>query len=154
MDCTFIKIYLEPYEKGQLEKQHEIGISEHLNHCADCRQELKEIRVVNAMFDEIEIPNLPKDFTRNVMKRIRESEGSPNKSLWQEFSKWGISLVASGLIMLLLNFTSMGVNIATITSTEKSPILMDKIYEYSPSSIFNRGLEQIESIIETIESRR
>lgn len=155
MDCTFIKLYLEAYEKGQLDEQRERGISKHLECCEDCRIEVEEIRVVNAMFDAIKVPSLPSDFTSNVMKKVRESSSTPNKSIWQEFGKMGASLVAAGLIMLLLNFTSIGVNIATLTANiSKTPLDMNKIYEYSPSSIFNRGLDQIENIIETIESRR
>src|SRR5690554_4239015 len=99
MDCTFIKLYLEAYEKGQLDKQHERGISKHLECCEDCSFELEEIRVVNAMFDEIKIPSLPSDFTSNVMKKIRKSSETPNKSIWQEFGKMGASLVAAGLVM-------------------------------------------------------
>ena len=154
MDCSFIKLYLEAFDKGQLNKEMEEGIKSHLEYCRDCSQELEEIRRINKIFSEIDPPSLPEDFTARVMSEIRKASKSPRKSIWQEFGKWGVSFVAAGLIMLLLNFTSFDFNIVTLTISEKSPDFVNKIFEYAPSNILNRGFEQIEVLIENMENRR
>ena len=154
MDCSFIKLYLEAFDKGQLNKTLEEGIKAHLEYCQGCNQELEEIREINNLFNEIEIPSLPRGFTTKVMARIRDNSKSPGKSIWQEFGKWGVSFVAAGLIMLLLNFTSFDFNIVTLTISEKSPDFVNKIFEYAPSNILNKGFEQIEVLIENMENRR
>lgn len=138
-----------------MEESYEKAIKEHLAFCEDCRQELEEIRVVNAMLDEIKIPSLPNDFTKIIMNKIKEKNKCSHTSIWKEFGKWGVSFIATGLIMLVLNYTSIGMTIATLTANiEKNPINLSKIYEYSPSNIVNMGLDQIENMIENIESRR
>lgn len=154
MDCSFIKLYLEAFEKGQLNKELEEGIESHLEFCEGCSQELEEIRQVNDLFNEIYIPSLPMDFTGKVMEKVRGNSKSPGKGIWQEFGKWGVSFVAAGLIMLLLNFTSFDFNVVTLTISEKSPDFVNKLYEYAPSNVLNRGFEQIEELIENIETRR
>ncbi|HHT50287.1 MAG TPA: hypothetical protein GXZ78_02285 [Eubacteriaceae bacterium] len=154
MDCSFIKLYLELLDRGQLNKELEEGIKSHIDYCKECSQELEEIREINNLFNEIQLPSLPMDFTSRVMGRIREDSTSPEKNIWQEFSKWGVSFVAAGLIMFLLNFVSFDFNIVTLTITEKNPDIINKVFEYAPSNILNRGFEQIEEIIENIGDRR
>ena len=56
--------------------------------------------------------------------------------------------------MFLLNFVSFDFNIVTLTITEKNPDIINKVFEYAPSNILNRGFEQIEEIIENIGDRR
>lgn len=155
MDCTLIKLYLEAYEKGHLEDQHKEAIKKHLALCEDCRQELEEIRMVNALFYEIKIPSLPKNFTNTVMHQIKDQKKNMHTSIWKDVRKWGLSFVATGLIMLVVNFTSVGVNIATLTANiNKHPINFEEIYDYTPSAIMSKGLGQIENFVETIENRR
>ncbi len=155
MDCTFIRLYLDAYERGHLDPKQREGIRDHLIICSDCGKELEEIRAINAMFEE-PIPSLPKDFTQRVMARIAESGvHGRDKNIWQEFGKWGASFIAAGLIMLLLNFTSFGSEINTfIANIEGKPIKIHKIVEYNPVNIINRGLEHINQLLENFENRR
>ena|SRR5690554_310707 len=155
MDCTFIRLYLEAYGRGQLNKEQEEGIIEHLAICQGCWEEYEEIKAVNAMFGK-GIPNLPRDFTHQVMAKIQECEMvERGKDIWQEIGSWGISFIAAGLIMLLLNFTTLGSEISTIiANVDRNPIEIQKIVEYSPVNIFNRGLDQVHQLLRNLEIRR
>ncbi|MCR1898283.1 zf-HC2 domain-containing protein [Irregularibacter muris] len=156
MDCTIIRLNLELFEKGELDEQRQKGMEEHLRMCPQCAEELKEIQTINALLDKIEIPQLPDNFTMNIMNKINKLQGTTNKTTnhWQNFRKWGISFVAAGFIMLLLNFTSLGTTIATLsTNLEYKPININKIMEYSPASLLNKGLEQLNLHRENMENR-
>lgn len=111
MCCNDYKYNLHEYSTGQLNELERHAVAKHLKSCEKCRRELEEISELKAFLKPMpgEVPITPMDLKADIMGSI-----SPKryKSVYQstlgELANWGMSLVAAGLILLLVNVTPAG----------------------------------------------
>lgn len=110
MRCNEHRYNLHEYAIGKLSELESHAIARHLKTCDKCRRELKEIKELKVFlmsgFQESMIP--PMDLKSNIMASINlKKYKKVNKNNWGELANWGMSLVAAGLILLLINVTPM-----------------------------------------------
>jgi len=110
MRCNEYRNNLHEYAKGKQCELESHATAKHLKTCEKCRRELNEIKELKIFlmsgFQESMIP--PMDLKSNIMASINlKKYKKTSKNNWVELANWGMSLVAAGLILLLINVTPM-----------------------------------------------
>ena len=106
MCCDENRKMLHEYASGKLSELESHAVAKHLKSCDRCRRELAEIKELKAFLKSDIQKNirLPADLKFSIMssidlKRYKKSY----KNTLGELANWGMSLVAAGLILLILN---------------------------------------------------
>ncbi|MGI6584778.1 MAG: hypothetical protein GX301_02815 [Gracilibacteraceae bacterium] len=106
MCCDENRKMLHEYALGKLSELESHAVAKHLKSCDRCRRELAEIKELKAFLKSDIQKNirLPADLKFSIMssidlKRYKKSY----KNTLGELANWGMSLVAAGLILLILN---------------------------------------------------
>lgn len=106
MCCDENRIMLHEYASGKLSELESHAVEKHLKSCDRCRRELAEIKELKAFLKSDIQKNIrpPADLKFSIMssidlKRYKKSY----KNTLGELANWGMSLVAAGLILLILN---------------------------------------------------
>lgn len=114
MECKEILVNLDRYLENRLNDIEQHRIEKHLEKCNECRREYQELKEVFCILSNHPMVLPPEDFTEKIMNRIN-TKGKSNKLKPMTIRKWGISFVAAGLLIFVLN-TSFGYNTEDISS--------------------------------------
>lgn len=144
MCCNEYRYNLHEYSTGTLSELESRAIARHLKSCENCRRELQEIRDIRSILkpgiQDMVLP--PADLKSSIMKSINLKKYKiSHRGTIGELANWGMSLVAAGLILFLLNVAPAG-NMAQAQNdwdTRKENI-REKLYQ--PFSSINEGLDK------------
>ncbi|WP_432405938.1 anti-sigma factor family protein [Wukongibacter sp. M2B1] len=129
MECREAIEKIDKYYENQLNDIEVYKIERHLEECSECNKEYEEMRVIFDMLSDHSIVLPPKDFTNTIMNKIMV-QIRPNKRRPMIMKKWGVSFVAAGLLIFILN-TSLGFSIDDISN-----------YLYNGSFTRNSGISK------------
>lgn len=137
MDCSKCRESLHSYVSDALDTGGSTAVRRHLESCSKCSMEFTEIlrlrELGRAAAGAIRLPQELKD---SIMASIDLERYKPaKKKNSNELVKWGMSLVAAGLVMLLLNSVP-----ASYTHTFM-PVRHGKIIQTVDS--FSRGFDRM-----------
>lgn len=144
MHCHECKYSLHEYLSGKLNELESRAIARHLKSCDRCRRELEEIREMKAFlklgFQETVKP--PADLKSSIMASINPRRyKKSHKNTFGELANLGMSLVAAGLILLLINITPL---YNTVWVQENWSTAGESIREkvYQPINSINAGFDE------------
>lgn len=115
MNCSKYKDKLHSYIKNNLKESERLELTAHLKSCFDCNRKIAEIKKAEDFFRASKItlsPMImpPPDLKLNIMAAIDLNKYKvPKKKNLFDLSNWGLSMVAAGLILFILNMAP-GVN--------------------------------------------
>ena len=96
-----------------LEAGRDAGVAEHAAACADCRALVDSFRALELALDELEVPELPADFTARVMARIDDVERSAARE-----RRWALGLAAAVLLVAGAGVAAAGASgLGSVVST-------------------------------------
>lgn len=145
MDCKINKPMLHSYLNNELSISEATAVTKHLEECSYCRREIEEIKKLKVITAAIKIDMIPLEgLKNNIMAAIKITQKVRALSYdIKVLRRLGTSMVACGVIALLLNFTSMGSSLEI-----HSDKLSDDIWEArqkisQPISVINKGLTEM-----------
>lgn len=114
MECKEVIKKLDSYLENRLNDIEAHKLEKHLEKCISCKKEYEELKQIFDILSSHPVILPPKDFTSMVMDEIRPrlTQHRINPMIMK---KWGISFVAAGLLIFVLN-TSFGYSIQDISS--------------------------------------
>ena len=77
MNHADVRAKLADYLEGHLELTDRALLDAHLDACPECAADVAEMRATIAVLRGLPEPEVPGDFSANVMRRIRAGEGTP-----------------------------------------------------------------------------
>ena len=81
MKCEEYRLRLSAWSDGELAKEKESGLKDHLDHCPSCREEEKRLKKIKALLAAGFTPSEPSVFFETrLMQRIREERIVPDFS--------------------------------------------------------------------------
>lgn len=140
MCCDECRGMLHEYASEKLSELECRSVEKHIKSCGRCRRELEEIKELREFFrsgsKEELIP--PADLEAGIMTAInlKKYKNSP-----RELANWGMSFVAAGLILMLINTTpgdSIDISRNEWDNTRKN--IAHKVYQ--PLGVINEGLDR------------
>lgn len=153
MCCNEYRYNLHEYSTGKLSELESHAIAKHLKSCDKCRRELEEIKEIKGFLKLNPQGNLlpPIDLKSGIMAAIDlRKYKKVYKNTLGELANWGMSLVAAGLILLLINIAPAG-NIVQVQNdwdiTREG--IREKIYQ--PLSSINEGLDKFTNRITQLD---
>lgn len=124
MDCNKCREKLHDYAKDSLDISSSIAVDKHLGICADCRRELDDIlrlKEIGKTFDYS--PELQRELRTSIMASIDPGRyKQPKRKNTNEMMKWGISMVAAGLVMMVLNIMPVTTNVMNVPTNHSKLI--------------------------------
>ena len=153
MCCNEYRYDLHEYSTGKLSELESHAIARHLKSCDKCRRELEEIKEIKELFKLSSQENalLPMDLKSGIMASINlDKYRKVYKNTLGELANWGMSLVAAGLILLLVNVTPAGDIVKVQNDWDNTrESIREKIYQ--PLSSLNEGLDKFTSRITQLD---
>lgn len=112
MTCYRSRDNWHSYVKNSLNEAELVGMSTHLSHCSECRDIVSVIQETAGIFAKSRVIIAPPAAIKiNVMMAIEENRYKKvSASHLFESKNWGFSMVAAGLLLFALNFTSLTPN--------------------------------------------
>lgn len=109
MSCKAYREMLHSYASNELNEIDHAAISEHLKSCAACSNELKEINSLKQVFSSLKSKGFQLDEIKcNIMSAIKKNKKKTAAYDIKVLTKLGASMIACGIISMILNFTSLG----------------------------------------------
>lgn len=139
MECRQIIEKMDQYYEKKLNDIEVYKIEKHLEKCNRCKMEYEEYKEIFDLLDCHPIVLPPADFTSRVMDEIAPKI-RPMKLSSMKMKEWGISFVAAGILIFILN-TSLGYSIEDISSR------MDR-ESFSSGSFVSKYIKEVPSIFE------
>ncbi len=153
MCCNEYRYNLHEYSTGKLSELESHATIKHLKSCEKCRRELEEIRALKSFLKAgiQDMPLPPMDLKSGIMKSINlRRYDAPRRNTLGELANWGMSLVAAGLILLLVNIAPAGdLSQAQNDWDTRRENIREKIYQ--PISSINEGLDEFTSRITQLD---
>lgn len=114
MECKEVIRKLDAYLENRLNDIEAHKVEKHLERCVGCKKEYEELKEIFDILSSHPAVLPPEDFTSKVMSQIkpRLKQDRINPMIMK---KWGISFVAAGLLIFVLN-TSFGYSIQDIST--------------------------------------
>ncbi|MFT9494294.1 anti-sigma factor family protein [Anaerosolibacter sp.] len=110
MECKKIVRMLDRYIRKELDESTVQEVEAHLAACGACRRELDAQEALHQLLDfPLEI-KAPPDFTLAIMAEIQKIHRKPRPNL-VSYKGWGRSLVAAGILMLVINVAGVSKHI-------------------------------------------
>lgn len=117
MSCKEYREILHSYANNELGEIQQAAISEHLDSCAACNNELTEIKKLKQMLRTLTPEGFQLDELKgNIMSVIRANKKKIATYDIKVLTRLGTSMVACGIIALVLNFTSLGAGLTQYTA--------------------------------------
>lgn len=126
MNHADVKRQLADYLEGDLDLNDRASVDAHLDGCADCAQEVREMRQTIQLLRSMPEPEQPPMMAANVMRRIRAGETQP--SFWQRVGRGLTSVLEPSFV---LPVSAMGVA-ALVTLVVRDPQILDQ-WRVSPA---------------------
>lgn len=89
MDCRTASDYIMKYLDGEINKEQEEILMQHIDSCQDCCYELHSLKQTLLMLDEVEMEDAPESLDEKVMAGIRKVERVRTK-----LKNWAVGAVA------------------------------------------------------------
>jgi len=129
VECREIIEMIDRYCEKRLNDIEVYKIEKHLEECDECRNEYEEMKIIFDLLLDHPVILPPEDFTKRIMDQIGyKIESRKTNTLMMK--KWGISFVAAGLLIFVLN-TSLGYSIDDVSK-----------YIYRDAFTRNSGVEK------------
>jgi hypothetical protein len=120
---THVRDRLGYYLEGDLSLGERSRVDAHIEHCAECADELRELRATVGLLRGLSDPEPPALLTAEIMRRIDAGEGSETRVV-QLFRRAGearfAAALAAGIAGLLL-FTSLDLGGGDLLGTPSDP---------------------------------
>ncbi|SDK23614.1 DUF4349 domain-containing protein [Natronincola ferrireducens] len=126
MDCKEFDLYVSSYVDNYLDEKEKQNFERHLQQCESCRMEYENFKMVIDTVNEIEEIPLPKNFTVELGKRLREESIPKKKETIAKKWKWAGG-IAAGLALVV-----MSASILTNVSFRGSNSFMMKSADMAP----------------------
>ena len=147
MSCKTDQLLLHSYVNNELNSIEKAETERHLQECQECRNEAEEIRKLKVIIssikpDKIQLNNIK----GNIMAAIKvTAKASAVVYDFKVLGRLGRSLVACGILVLFLSFTTVGSNLEMHSS--RLNIEMQGIGQKltQPLSMINRGITDMSS---------
>lgn len=120
MNCGKITELLSPYIDGMTNEKETRWVESHLNSCADCRDELEQLKSVCNMVSNLPAPKLPEKFNQELKVRLANEKlkyftkiqiKSPKRPGWIAASVAGIALAIGIFTSSLMPVSQLADNI-------------------------------------------
>ncbi|MTI68974.1 MAG: zf-HC2 domain-containing protein [Firmicutes bacterium] len=146
MDCKEILNLIDYYHEDKLNEIQKMKVDKHLKECKSCKEEYREMEnIFKALKTQSDFISPPSDFTEKLMNKVNKEEKLKKIKRIKRIKRittqrWGLSFVAAGLLVMFLNFTTIG----------DMDILSKNIYNetYKINKTFIRPLSKISQIID------
>jgi anti-sigma factor RsiW len=115
VECEEVIGKLDAYLENRLNDIETHRLEKHLERCIECQKEYEQLKEIFDILSGHPTILPPEDFTVKVMNAIQPTI-KQNRISPMIMKKWGISFVAAGLLVFVLN-TSLGYNIQDISSS-------------------------------------
>ncbi len=152
MDCSKYRQSLHAYASGSLSELEMQAVATHLGKCEKCRKEAEEIDLLRGFFAECtpKAPAPDEEMRASVLAAIDLTRYKPvRKAKGREMANWGMSLVAAGLILLIISITPNGESLmqSNMSLIKLGECFGEKLSQ--PISRINNGINGItDSIIQ------
>ncbi|MDF2892062.1 MAG: hypothetical protein K0R80_2429 [Clostridia bacterium] len=147
MSCKTYKPMLHSYINDELNFIEKTELEGHLQECAECRNEEEEIKKLKRILSAVKPDKLQFiEFKENIMAAIKVTvKASAVVYDFKVLSRLGASLIACGILALLLNFSAIGNNLEV--SRDKINFNMQEIGQKvsQPLGFINEGLANMSS---------
>lgn len=101
MDCKSFDIYASSYVDGYLTEEEKQDFEQHLDECSNCKLEYENFKMMINSVNEIEEISLPKNFSIELGKKLREEAPAKKKSI---SSRWKlVGGIAAGLLITVMS---------------------------------------------------
>ena len=81
--CWKNKKLLAAYLEECLPRLQQRSVARHLETCAECRDELEQLRGVGALLKQLPAPALPSDFQFRIRCRLSQEKGRAQQPGWR-----------------------------------------------------------------------
>jgi predicted anti-sigma-YlaC factor YlaD len=109
MNCKAYRDMLHGYANNELNEIERSIVSEHLKSCPSCSDELEEIKKLKLVLGSLKLQNVQLDGIKDsIMSMIEISRIKASTYNVKVLARLGTSMIACGLIALVLNFTILG----------------------------------------------
>ena len=150
MSCYRSRDNWHSYVKNSLNEAEMAYMTTHLTHCSECRNIVSVIHETASQLEKSRIILSPPAAIKiNVMMAIDKNRYKKvNSSHLFELKNWGFSMVAGGLLLLALNFTSLTPNFESGQVAEINSRIGKQIaYPFEQmSQAANAAIEKLETI--------
>lgn len=147
MSCETDRLMLHSYVNNELNSIEKAETERHLQECQDCKNEVEEIRKLKFIIASIKPDKIQLDNIKgNIMAAIKVTvKASAAVYDFKVLGRLGRSLVACGILVLFLSFSTVGNNLEVHSS--KLNIEMQAIGQKitQPLSMINRGITDMSS---------
>ena len=147
MSCKTDRLMLHSYINNELNPIKEAELKRHLQECHECKNEEAEIRklkhIISAVnLDKIQLNNIKE----NIMAAIKiTAKASAAVYDFKVLGRLGTSLIACGILVLFLSFSTFGNNLEVHSDKLNLGMqgIMQKISQ--PLSVVNKGITNMSS---------
>lgn len=117
MECKEVIEKIDLYFEKRLLDIENHNIEEHLQVCKSCKLEYEEYENLFNLLSTHEVISPPADFTNSVMAKIEEINNRDKfrVKLFTNASRIGLSLVASGILIVSINISSLNYGLQELT---------------------------------------
>ncbi|MFZ5353045.1 MAG: anti-sigma factor family protein [Bacillota bacterium] len=145
MNCDRHKTGLYSFVKGNMNEFEKKVLAEHRQECADCRKELHELKIIEAIYDEcFPMIQLPANFTAGIMASVNlKKYKDEKKKKLRNLANIGMSMVAAGILMILLNFSPISVGDSSTQSSLHNTVNSISSKVAQPVNYINRGVSNL-----------
>lgn len=148
MSCKVYKEKLHRYADNELSEIEKSVIAKHLEICPDCSNELAEIKKLRQMLGNLRFQGVQLDAVKqSIMSVIRESKKKVPVYDIKVLTRLGASMIACGLIVLVLNFSSLGDRLEeySLPISQAMRSTMEKINQ--PIAFINKGMSNVSDFV-------
>jgi anti-sigma factor RsiW len=98
-----------------LDPQTDDGVAEHAARCAECAGLVESFRALSDALGELAVPELPADFTAQVMARIDDAERAAARERRWAFGIAAAVLLVAGASLAAAGATGLGNAVSTVS---------------------------------------
>jgi len=91
-----------------LDPAADAGVAEHAAGCLECRALVESFRLLDDALDGLEVPELPADFTAQVMARIDDAERAAEQERRWAFGLAAAVVLVAGIAVVAAGATGLG----------------------------------------------
>lgn len=147
MSCKTDKIMLHSYINNELNPLERAELEIHLKQCPECKNEEAEIRKLKLIISAVKLDKIQLDNIKgNIMAAIKvTAKASAIVYDFKVLGRLGTSLVACGILVFFLSFSTFGNNLEVHSNKLNLGMqeVMQKISQ--PLSVVNKGLTDMSS---------
>lgn len=148
MNCKAYREMLHSFADNELNEIEKSIVSEHVENCAACRDELVEIKRLKHMLTSLRFHDAQLGgIKESIMATIRETKKKVPAYDIKVLTRLGASMIACGLIALVLNFTGLGegLNRYALPISQAYDSTIKKIDQ--PIAFINKGMTNMSEFI-------